>query len=177
MKKLLLLLLVFNFGIVHAQDEVDPLDLTQELEKIEKYGVPTIETVDAMKIKADELYTTESWEQAADAYIAYAENVNYLANLIKSGLEPYYGASYDNKKNISSSMIKKLVPHENKFNNYINSRNEAFTRIAICYYKASNHKKALPYLLKALDYIDIEDTENWVLAMDALYDIIKYSNE
>ena len=41
----------------------DPLDLSVELKKIEELGVPTISLVDDMKVKADNLFENQQWEE------------------------------------------------------------------------------------------------------------------
>jgi len=76
---------------------IDALDISMQKEQIEKYGVPTLSVVEEMKKKADALYDAQSWEQAAVAYEIYAQNVNWLANLLSQCVEPYYSASYDKK--------------------------------------------------------------------------------
>ena len=44
----------------------------------------------------------------------------------------------------------------------------------LCYYYLNDYETALPLILKALDLIDIKDTTNWKLAMEALYSIVGY---
>lgn len=154
--------------------QVGDIDMTKIQAEIDEYGMPTISSVDQMLINADQLYDNKKWKEAADAYELFAKNANWLANLISTGLEPYYSASYDDKKSISYSVISPLIKYETKSNYYKGQRNKAILRQGICYYNLNDHKSSLPYILKALDLIGVKDTDQWKEARDILYAIIKY---
>lgn len=154
-------------------------DFSEQEAKIQELGIPTVDSVYDLRKTADALWETEDYVAAADAYATYAKQANWLANLITAGLEPYYGASYDNRKNFSFSGFQKgsnykhdLAASERKANNYKNERNRAMLREGLCYYNLNQYEVALPLLIKALDLIDIKDTDNWQIGMNALYDII-----
>lgn len=152
----------------------DALDVSAQKEQIKKYGVPTLSTVAEMKSKADALYDSKSWEQAASAYEIYAQNVNWLSNLLSQCIEPYYSASYDDKKAISYSTLKTFIPIESKANECKTNRNHAYVRMGLCYKNMGDIKNAVTYLHKGLDLLNVEDMEYWTLAKDAMSEILEF---
>lgn len=183
MKKVFVLLVALATSIcAFAQTETekkdsDPLDLSRELEKIAEYGVPTVEIVGEIKAKADNLFDAQSWADAITAYEEYAKKANWLANLLSQCVEPYYSASYDDKKNISYTTLKKYIPYERAANNYKKLRNQAYVRIGLCYKSLGNIDKAVAYLYKGLDLVDIKSTTDWSLAVEALSEIVGYEEK
>lgn len=161
----------------NAKMENDPLDLSRELEKIAEYGVPTVQLVEQMKIKADNLYQAQSWSDAIVAYEEYAKKANWLANILSQCVEPYYSASYDDKKNIPFVFIKKYIPYETASNNYKNSRNQAYVRIGLCYKHLGNNDKAVAYLYKGLDLVNLDAQNDWIEAVTALSEIVGFTIE
>lgn len=160
-----------------AKIDSDPLDISRELEKISEYGVPTVQLVDQMKVKADNLYQSQSWTEAIVAYEEYAKKANWLANLLSQCVEPYYSASYDDKKNVSYVSIKKYIPYESASNNYKEKRNQAYVRIGLCYKQLGNNEKAVAYLYKGLDLVDLKATVDWAEAVAALSEIVGFTPE
>ena len=155
----------------------DPLDLSVQKEQIEKYGVPTIEAIEELKEKADALYDSQSWEKAAEAYEVYARNVNWLANLLSQCVEPYYSASYDDRKATAYSTLKPFIPFESKANEYKRSRNQAYVKVGLCYKNLGDVKNAVTYLHKGLDLLDVEDLVYWTMAKDAMAEILHFQAE
>lgn len=180
-KLLVAVLLCLSLGLSAQTDEtnkgkaVDPLDLSQQKEQIEKLGVPTISVVAEMKTKAEALYDAGSWAEAAVAYEIYAVNVNWLANLLAQCLEPYYSASYDKRQEVSYSKLKPFIPIESKANECKENRNRAYARIGLCYKNIGDIKNAVLYLDKSLDLLEVKDLEYWTLAKDALSEILGFS--
>ena len=185
---LMICLIVGCFALSFAEEadetttSVDTtFDFSEQEAKIKELGIPTVASVAEQKKAADDLWKAQDYVGAADAYATYAKQANWLANLITAGLEPYYGASYDNRKNFSFSGFKKganykydLADAETKANSYKSERNRAMLREGLCYYNLKQYEVALPLIIKALDLIDIKDTTNWQIGMNALYDIIGY---
>lgn len=166
----------FAFAEDTAKESDTTFDLSAEQQKISELGIPTVSSVAKLKTEADDLYAAKDYRKAADAYATYAKQSNWLANIISGGLEPYYGASYDKRKNWYPSNLSynKLSSAESKANEYKGERNRAMLYEGLCYYNLNEYETALPLLIKALDLIDIEDEKNWQLGMDALYAIVGY---
>ena len=185
MKQILFLaiLIFYSFNLVAQTTETkkeiskDPLDISIQKEQIEKYGVPTIKSVEEMKSKADALYDSKSWEKAAAAYEIYAKNVNWLANLLSQCVEPYYSASYDDRKTTSYSTLKPFIPFESKANECKKNRNEAFVKMGLCYKNMGDIKNAVTYLHKGLDLLNVDDIVYWTLAKDAMAEILGFKVE
>ena len=185
MKRNLLLasILFTSFNLIAQNTDVkkeissDPLDISIQKEQIKKYGVPTIKTVEEMKSKADALYDSKSWEQAAVAYEIYAQHANWLANLLSQCVEPYYSASYDDKKNTGYTKLKPFIPFENKANECKKNRNEAYVKIGLCYKNVGDVKNAVTYLHKGLDLLNVDNIIYWTLAKDAMAEILEFKTE
>ena len=183
MKKLILLSSFLAISLfAYAQDpettkkDSDPLDITRELNRIADYGVPTVDLVNRLKLKAETLYEEGLWQDAIDAYVEYAKKANWLANLLSQCLEPYYSASYKSQESISYARLKKYIPYESAANDLKEGRNHAYVRIGLCYKNLGNIENAVAYLYKGLDLIDIKSTEDWDLATEALSEIIGYTS-
>ena len=188
MKKLLCsllccILLISCLGIaVHAEEDT-PLpaddttfDFSSEQQKIEELGILTTASVDELKKNADALWTAKDYKSAAEAYAVYAKQANWIANIISAGLEPFYGASYDNRKDFYPKVLNfsDLSSAESKANEYKGERNRAMLYEGLCYYNINEYETALPLIIKALELIDIKDEENWKLGMETLYSIVGY---
>lgn len=183
-KYLFLAILIFAcFNLIAQTAETkkeissDPLDVSIQIEQIEKYGVPTIKTIDEMKSKADSLYDSKSWEQAATAYEVYAKHVNWLANLLSQCVEPYYSASYDDRKATAYTTLKPFIPFESKANECKKNRNEAYVKIGLCYKNLGNIKNAVAYLYKGLDLLSVDEVVYWTLAKDAMAEILEFKTK
>lgn len=163
-------------GVTQAQEK-DPMDVSSEIEKIEKYGVPTVDAVDILKNRADSLYNAKDWEKAAIALYEYARSANWLANLLSQCVEPYYSASYDDKKNTSYVSLKPFIPFERKANSLKEGRNEAYVKMGICQKELGNTKKAVAYLYKGLDLLSVDQREYWSIAKNAIAEIVGYNPE
>ena len=154
-------------------------DLSSEQQKIAELGIPTVSSVGELKKNAEELWKAKDYKNAAEAYAIYAKQANWLANIITAGLDPFYGASSSARKSFSISEFNKdskynLINAEKKANEYKRERNRAMLYEGLCYYHLNDYETGLPLLIKALDLIDIEDTVNWKLGMEALYSIVGY---
>ena len=169
-------LLIVIVGLAQAQEK-DPMDVSAEMEKIEKYGVPTVDAVHKLKLQADSLFNAKDWENAAIALDDYARSANWLANLLSQCVEPYYSASYDDKKSTSYFSLKPFIPFENKANSLKRGRNEAYVKMGICQKELGNTKKAVAYLYKGLDLLSVDQREYWVIAKDAIAEIVGFNPE
>lgn len=184
MKKYAILLSMLFVGLTaNGQTETavktndDPLDLSSQVEKVEKHGVPTVAMVQEMKEKAEMLYTNQMWEDAAVAYEEFAQKANWLANLISQCVEPYYSASYDDRKNISYTLLKEYIPYEKKANELKEQRNVAYVRIGLCYKNMGNNSQAVTYLHKGLDLLAIDQRTEWNEAASALAEIVGFNKQ
>jgi tetratricopeptide (TPR) repeat protein len=81
------------------------------------------------------------------------------------------------KKNVSYVAIKKYIPYENASNNYKEKRNQAYVRIGLCYKQLGNNEKAVAYLYKGLDLVDLKATVDWAEAVAALSEIVGFTPE
>lgn len=170
---------VFLTVTLNAQEQEkkqreDILDISVELEKIDELGVPTLSLVDEMKAKADNLYDNQQWEEAYVAYDEYAKKANWLANILAQFVEPFYSASYDERNNVGLRRLAQITPYERKANEYKRERNVAYVKMGLCKKNLGDTKTASAVLLRALDLIDISQTEDWDKATAALSEIIGY---
>ena len=149
------------------------LDMTAEVAMVEEYGIPTKESIQEMKETADQLYGAKNYEKAAEAFLTYAEHVNYYANLISQGLEPFYSnRDSDKHLNWDDPFLGQGADFERLANSYKEERNRATTYAGVCYAELGKYDLALSTLYKALELIEIDQDEYWVIAAQTLYDII-----
>jgi len=167
-----ILILCITSPLLMAQEKQDPFDLSATEEKIKELGLPTVAKVEALEKKAKVLYNSKKWQEAALALEEYAKKTNWLSNLIEAGLEPYYSADYDDKKEYPYSKLTALVPFEKKVNDYRRKRNRAMVMQAECLINLGQNDKAVSLLVRALDLIDINDEVWWNRARRQLYSII-----
>ena len=154
-----------------AKKEPDPFDVTALQKRMDEVGVPTPTTVQQLEAKATALAKDSKWQEAADAYSALAKNANWLANLIHAGIEPFYNASYDDRK--SYSIKDSDLKLEKQSNEYKNMRNQATVAQAECYIRLNDIKRAMPILVRSLELINVKDAELWARARKDLYSIIQ----
>ena len=170
----ILALFMLCAGLACAQEasaEADPFDLSEAQRLVEEYGVPKQGRVDVLGTQAEELFSQGNWAEALRALEESARQANWLANLIVAGLEPYYGASYDDKKGFSSSKIMELATFETLANKYKEKRNHAMVMQAECHVKLGDTESAVSYYYRALDLIGIDDPW-WDRARTGLYELI-----
>ena len=142
MKRILALLLCLMLALpiaafAESADSADSeFDLSADQEKIAELGVPTVSAVAELKSNADTLWKNGDYEAAARAYAEYAKQANWLANIISGGLEPFYSASYDDRKNWYPDQLSfsDLSSAESKANSYKAERNRAMLYEGLCYY-------------------------------------------
>ncbi|MCQ8884147.1 hypothetical protein NQT63_00380 [Pseudoalteromonas agarivorans] len=175
MKKILLTAVIFSSMSVLAKDTKvsDPFDLSASQSKVEELGVITKPDVDALEAKAKELFNTGNCKAALPVLIDYSKKSNWLANMISATLDPYYGASYDDRKSYSYAKLKPLIPMESMANDYKKKRNIAFAMQGECLVKVGDKKGAIPVLLKALDLIDLENDVWWERTRNNLLSVIE----
>jgi Tetratricopeptide repeat. len=53
-------------------------------------------------------------------------------------------------------------------------RNRAIARTGICYYRTGKYAEALPYLLKTLELVSIQEDPVWQEARETMYQIIQF---
>jgi len=150
----------------------DPFDLSATSKQVKDLGIPTVSEVAALESKANDLYAAGEWKEAAAAFDQFARKANWLANLIVAGLQPYYDASYDARKNIGYAKLQPLIPIESKANLYKEKRNHAMVMRAECLAKLGDNPQAISVLVGALDLIDIDDAVWWERGRKQLYALI-----
>jgi len=168
----LILTLTAAFAVDEAaKKEQEPFDITVIQKRIEEAGIPTPAVVQQLEAKANALAKEGKWQEAADTYDMLAKSADWLANLIYAGIEPFYEASYDDRKNypIKDSDLKL----ENQSNYYKTKRNEAMIYQAECYVRLNDTKRAIPLLVRGLELIHLTEMELWARARKDLYLLIQ----
>lgn len=177
MKKSIALAITIVSLNAFAEDKkiVDPFDLSESASKVEELGLITKPEVDALEDRAKELFNAENCKSAIPVLIEYSKKSNWLANMIAATLDPYYGASYDDRKEYPYDKLKPLIPLESLANDYKKKRNIAFAMQGECLVKTGDSKGAIPVLLKALDLIDIDNDVWWARTRNNLLQVIEVS--
>ncbi|WP_339144434.1 hypothetical protein [Pseudoalteromonas galatheae] len=177
MKKAILFAIALASINTFAEEKkiVDPFDLSASASKVEELGVITKPKVDALEEQAKELFNSGNCKGAIPVLIEYSKKSNWLANMIAATLDPYYGASYDDRKGYSYDKLKPLIPLESLANDYKKKRNIAFAMQGECLVKTGDNKGAIPVLLKALALIDIDNDIWWERTRNNLLQVIQVS--
>ena len=160
-------------GVATAQE--DPFDLTATQKQVDELGIPTASKVETLGQEATTLFEAEKCEEALPELAAYARQANFLANIISAGIEPYYDASYDDKKTLGGiyASVLNLASFEKMSNDYKKKRNQAMVMQGVCLQKLGREKEAISHLMKALNLIDLNSLTVWRQAKDALYAIVE----
>lgn len=153
------------------------LNLDTERAYVEAYGVPTVASVEALSKEADSLFAEGDWEKAIDRYQSLAQQSNWLANLLTQCLNPYYNASYDDKKRTPLNTLNKLSVYEKSSNEYKMLRDRSFLRIALCYKQMNKKEECIMYLYKTLDKMSMKESADWQTAMQTMCEITGYVPE
>lgn len=159
--------------LAESSSSTDILDNSVEQEEVKEIGIPTEAIVNELKENADTLYENEDYEKACEAYHETAEKANYLANIMRQCIEPYYSSKNDNP-NLPDIIRDDLSALEEKSNDMINIRDLCYVYEGVCYNKIGDSENALAVLYRALDIITDRETEAWVLAAGELMNLIQY---
>ncbi|MGR5461149.1 hypothetical protein [Vibrio sp. PNB22_1_1] len=178
MKKTLLALSVLLSSCVFAETPKlpsDPFDLSASTQQVGELGVITKADVDTLEQRSKDLFNAGKCKEAIPVLVEYSKKANWLANMISASLDPYYGASYDDRKSYPYEKIKPLIPLETMSNEYKAKRDIAFAMQGECLVKTGDKEAAIPVLLKTLDLLSIDNEVWWERTRNNLLAIIGVS--
>lgn len=159
------LLLALSPGALHAQEE-DPFELANQ--SINDGAVPTVEALASLEEQARSLFGDGSCTgDAINILDDFAKKANAMGNTIAIGLEPFYDASLDDRRSFGGT--RDLIPFEELANDYKRKRNIAMVMRAECLAKAGDRETAISVYYRALQLIDIDNSEWWTRARTGLY--------
>lgn len=150
-------------GESKAQEE---LDFSALLERFED-GVPDKADVDQLIAQAVSTFESEDCRRAIPQLAEAQARANHLANLITIGLEPFYDASYDDRRSFRG--VGELAPFEAMSNEYKRERNRLMVMEAECLLNTNQTREGIVRLYRALELIDIDNGPLWNRARDRLY--------
>lgn len=174
--KILLLLLVLSAVALCQQSSitskgVNASDPKSSRDKSGKEGLPTVSRTAEFEMKAKILYDADNWREASVALERFAREADGLANLIRSGVQPYYNASSDERRALQG--LSELMRYEDLSNEYKVKRNRAMVMQAECLILIGQKEAAAALLVRALDLIDATDRDLWETARQKLYMLIE----
>lgn len=173
-KTILCVIAIISLNAIAEEKKIsDPFDLSASASKVDELGIVTKSEVDALEEKARLLFNAGNCKAAIPLLTEYSKKSNWLANMIAATLDPYYGASYDDRKSFPYEKLKPLIPLESLSNDYKMKRNIAIAMQGECLVKTGDNKTAIPVLLKALDLIDIENDVWWGRTKNNLLQVIE----
>ena len=159
----------FGQGQSGALQATNPFDLTKAREAVGD-SLPTVKSVAELEKRALDAFVANDCKTAAPLLNSYAKQANHLSNLIRIGLDPFYDASAEEKRNFRAG-VSSLIPYEKLVNDYLTKRNRAMVMEAECTAK-TDPKAAASMFFAALDLINIDDLEWWIRARKGLYSIL-----
>ncbi len=157
----LLIASLFVLGLTYSaaaqtKPSDDPFDTSAAQKKIAELGVPTTASVADLEKQAGDLFTQRDCGKAIPALERFARQANWLANLVAAGVQPFYSASYDSRKNFGTG-VSELVPYERMANEYKSKRDRAMVMQAECVISLGQKDRAVSLLVRSLDLISIDD--------------------
>lgn len=158
--------------------EDNPFNIRATSRKIDEHGIPTPAHVAELELQAKALLDTGDCEAAVPALEEYAKQANWLANIVAAGLEPFYRASYDDRKKvIRRPSARALTKYEDLANQYKQKRNRAMVMEAECLVEIRRREEAVGLLMNVLRLIPVDDDEWWTRARNELYNVIKLEGQ
>ncbi len=151
-------------------------DVLDELRERFAEGYPTVAAVDELKAEALARFDAGDCENALPALESWAEQSNFLANLLRAGIRPFYRASSSDQRELSSALISQLVPIESAANARLSDRNLAWVMIAECHVQRGDNALALVFFNQALERLSVLGPERdaWERARTGMFRIIGY---
>lgn len=143
----------------------------------EGHDQPTVSKVAAIRSEAMAAIEAGDCETALPLIADWAKQSNILANMIRQGLEPFYGANRDDSGSYSvnnRAEFNELVKAETAANNFTSDRNLAWVKEAECQLKLGDVTAASASAYRALDYISIKEYEAWRAARKVIWEIAEY---
>lgn len=168
-----LLILILSMS-VFAEEKKDLFSISDMKNDSNKIGIPTEKKIMDLEKKANELIADNNCKSAIEVLEEYQKVTNYYSKMIRQTLEPYYSASYDDKKKVPYDKISSLAVIENKANSFLLKRNIGMILQAECYVKLNQNEKAMFKYYDALDLISMDEIDAWERAQKGLLDIINY---
>lgn len=160
-----------------VEDTSDPLDLSRFEEMVSENAIVTMSEIKALEDDANAAYQSGDCGAALPMIKDFYEKANSLSNTIRQGLEPYYGASYDDREKYSvAAIIAELAEAETASNELVRKRNIGWVMEADCLIKTGEREAGIAGLYRALEYISIqnEERELWKKARTLLWQQIEY---
>lgn len=159
-------------GVSGAAGNENALDVSSYARQVAELGIPTLASVREAASEAQALFDQGEYEKAVDALDRWARSANWLSNLIAQGLEPFYSASYDDRKAFPYARLDALVRYETLVNDLRRQRNHAMVLRAEALVRLGRTDEAVSVYLRALDLLDIKDWEWWTRARTGLYALL-----
>lgn len=168
----ILLLTLSTHGF--ANEKTDLFSISAMKDDSKKIGIPTESRILALEKKANELIANNDCKSAIAVLEDYQKMTNYYAKMLRQTLEPYYNASYDDKKSMPYDRIGALAVYEREANSFLLKRNIGMILQAECYLKINKKEEAMFKYYDVLDLISIDETDSWERAKKGLLEVINY---
>ena len=148
----------------------DPFDTSSNVEKFDKSGLPTVESVAELESSAKTFFQLKKGQEAADALDIFAKQANTLANIIVATLKPYYDASHEDRSNYAGT--SELAKLESMANDYKRKRNRAMVMRAECLLALGCQADAAGLLMNTLTLIELADAKWWKKVLEDLLKLV-----
>lgn len=159
------------------EDTVSPEDLGEYQALVDSGVFPTAGNVALARQAAMAAFDSEQCESALPLIEEWISMANWHANLISAGLEPFYGALSSDRTDWfgrqTADKRSALIALEQSVNDARRQRNLGYVMRAECLAAVDRPLEALATFARALDLIDIDDTQLWERAQTGLYELIE----
>lgn len=132
--------------------------------------------LNTMMSNAKNRLATDGCEVSVSLFSAVSVQSNATANIIRTGLEPYYRSGRDEKEAFSRKRenLQPLIEMETASNNMIRLRNEAWVREGVCLLELGERDRGISTLSQALNRISVdpESRDMWLEARAAMWALV-----
>lgn len=169
MRILTIAVLFISTSAAYAQSE-DPMDMAGSERAISDAGIVRMSDIDALKERTSQLLAEGDCAAVVPELVELSKQSNFLANVIRAGIEPFYDASLEDRR--SFVITSALIDREREVSGLLETRNRAWVDEGLCHSEMGDDRTAIVRLTHALDYIGIDETETWTTARNAIWRIV-----
>lgn len=166
---------VSTLALAQSAPADNPLDISKYKDISSASSLPTPASVTTLKTNAQALVTADKCADALPVLEAWAQQANWMANLVTAGLQPFYSSSANDRRSLDLKAYDVLTPMERMSNEYKDERNLASVMRAECLVKLNRPGEAAAVYARALDLISLTNRPMWLRATNGLYRLIGLS--
>ncbi len=164
------LLVIFSFSFTIFGQQESTFNFSKYEQFIEEKGIPTMDKVEELRRKAEDLFEKKEFKKAESALKNWAYSAELLSNIISAGLEH----SYDNLTKVPSNKARAVLNYDDIINDLKTQRNKAYIKRAESLVEIGEKEEALILYLEVLGLITFshETWDDWTKAANSFFSFL-----